>query len=79
MSEDQFTKLFKYIESRFSDMDKRFDGVHQDIDGLRNAVDSFAKQALDLQQEFIMLSRKVDRMETWIQQIAKKTGVELPY
>ncbi len=64
MSEDQFTKLFKYMGDRFSDMDKRFDKVDEKVDNIQGTLDSFAKQLLELNQEHLMLSRKVDRIES---------------
>jgi septal ring factor EnvC (AmiA/AmiB activator) len=79
MSEDEFSKLFKHMEKRFADMEKRFDKVDQRFDQLQSSVDAYAKQVLDLTQEHLMLARKVDRMEDWIQKIAQKTGVKLDY
>ena len=77
MSDDQFTKLFKYIEKRFDAVDNRFDTVDTEIADLKGAVAELGGQLRDYHQEMIMLTRKVDRMERWIHQIAKQTGVEL--
>lgn len=79
MSEDQFTELFKYMEGRFDAVDKRFDAVDTEIADLKGAVAELGGQLRDYHQEMIMLARKVDRMERWIHQIAKQTGVELPF
>ena len=43
------------------------------------AVDAYAKKADAYFQEMVMLSKKVDRQERWIQVIAKKVGVKLEY
>jgi hypothetical protein len=77
MSHDEFTKLFKYMEKSFSDMDQQFDGVKSMFGELQGSVDGYAKQILELTQEHLMLARRVDRMEHWIQQIAAKSGVKL--
>ena len=77
MSEDQFTKLFKYMGKRFDAVEKRFDMQDEKIEDLRGAVAELGGQLRDYHQEMIMLARKVDRMERWIHQIAKQTGVEL--
>ena len=79
MSEDQFTKLFKYMEKRFDQTDARFDQQDQQIADLKGAVGELGGQLRDYHQEMIMLARKVDRMERWIHQIAKKTGVDLQF
>lgn len=43
MDEDQFTRLFKYIEIRFDGIEKRMDtlATKDSVDRLTNAVDSF--------------------------------------
>lgn len=79
MSQDEFTKLFKYIEAFRRDVDKRFDGVDTEIRDLKGAVADLGGQIRDYHQEMIMLARKVDRMEHWIHEIAKQTGVKLSY
>lgn len=50
-----------------------------DIQNLLDAIDGYAQKADTFFQEMVMLSHKVDRHEKWIQQIAKKLGVELEY
>lgn len=79
MSEDQFTKLFKYMEKRFDAVDKRFDKVDADIRDTKSAVAELAGQLKDYHTELVMLAHKVDRLEKWINQIAQKTGVKLEY
>jgi hypothetical protein len=77
MSQDEFTKLFKYIERRFNQVDQRFDKVDEEIGDLKLAVGELAGQIKDYHQEMVMLARKVDRMERWIHEIAKQTGIKL--
>lgn len=81
MSQDEFTKLFKYIESFRKDVEKRFDetATKEQVDKLTSTVDGLASQIMDYHQEMLMLAHKVDRMERWIHQIAEKTGVKLSY
>lgn len=47
MSEDQFTKLFKYMEKRFNDVDKRFDMQDAKISELSVAVADLGGQIRD--------------------------------
>lgn len=44
MSDDQFTKLFTYMEEKFSNVDKRFDEVDRKFDQLQTTVDAYAKK-----------------------------------
>ena len=38
MSEDQFTKLFTYVQKRFDDMDKKFEEAKNDRADIRGAI-----------------------------------------
>jgi chromosome segregation ATPase len=79
MSEDQFTKLFKYMQKEFTHVNGRFDKQDEKIDDLTGAVAELGGQLKDYHQELVMLARKVDRLERWINQIAQQTGVKLEY
>jgi hypothetical protein len=81
MSKDEFTKLFKYMEKRFDDVDKRLEQTvtKSEFNKLINTVDGYAKRVVDLAQEHLMLGHKVDRLEGWVHQIARKTGVKLKF
>lgn len=81
MSQDEFTKLFNYMENKFSVIEKRLDetATKKQLDDLTNTVDGIAKAMTEYHQEMLMLARKVDRMEQWIHEIAEKTGVKLSY
>jgi len=79
MSEDEFTKLFKYMQKEFKSINSRFDEVDIRFDHLTNAVDAYAKQTETYMQEMLALAHKVDRLEQWILKIAEATGVKLTY
>jgi len=77
MSEDQFTKLFKYmqefrkeVDGRFNEHDKRFDEVINLIDGYGGKIDSYA-------QEMAAMDHKINRLEKYIQVLADRAGVDL--
>lgn len=79
MSEDQFTKMFKYMQDEFKAAGQdRLEMKNMIID-LQGSVDAYAKQVLDITQEHLMLGRKVDRIEQWVQQIASAAGIKLEY
>lgn len=81
MSQDEFTKLFKYVQEMRSDINQRLDNTatKKQVDDLTNTVDGLAKLIADYNQEMLMMGHKVDRSEQWINQIAAKTGVQLEY
>ena len=77
MSEDQFTKLFNYIEAfrdevkgEFKRQDQRFDDLTSIIDGYAGKIDSYA-------QEMAAMDHKINRLEKYIQVLADKAGVDL--
>ncbi|MGH7195567.1 MAG: hypothetical protein ACREGA_02195 [Candidatus Saccharimonadales bacterium] len=77
MSDDQFTKLFKYMQGEFQKVNERFDETDAKIDSYAGAVDTYAKQTETYMQEMLALAHKVDRLEQWIYKIAEATGVKL--
>jgi len=77
MSEDQFTKLFKYmqefrqdVDGKFSIVDKRFDLLTDIIDGYANKIDTYA-------QEMAAMDHKISRLEKYIQVLADNAGIDL--
>jgi uncharacterized coiled-coil DUF342 family protein len=51
MSEDQFTKLFKYMEKRFDVVDKKFDEAAVDRADIRGAIAELSAQVRDYHNE----------------------------
>lgn len=81
MSQDEFTKLFKYMQGEFKTINDRLEqtATRDELDRLTSAIDGYAKKVDDYTQEMLMLAHKVDRLEKWINQIAASTGVKLEY
>lgn len=77
MSDDQFTKLFKYIEEFRQEVGKRFDENAKEHADIRGAIAELSAQVKSYHEEMLFLSHKVDRLERWIHEIAKQTGVKL--
>jgi len=77
MSDDQFTKLFTYIENFRSDVNKRFDEAKEDRADIRGAIAELGAQMRDYHHEMVFLSRQVDKLKEAILQIAQETGVKL--
>jgi uncharacterized coiled-coil DUF342 family protein len=77
MSDDQFTKLFKYIEQRFNDSNERFDRIDSKIADLSGAIGELSTQMRDYHNEMTVTSHQMDKLREVILQIAKETGVKL--
>lgn len=80
MSDDEFTKLFKYMEKRFDDMDKRLDNVasEESVDRLRNTIDAFVKRLDTNEVEQAARDAQFERLLAWAREVSKQTGVPLP-
>lgn len=77
MSEDQFTKLFKYIQEFRADVNERFEEIHRDQADIRAAIAELSSQVRDYHNETLVLTRQVDKLREAILQIAKETGIKL--
>jgi len=77
MNDDQFTKLFKYVEQRFDTIDKRFDELKHDQADIRGAIGELSAQVRDYHNEMTVTSHQMDKLRDAILQIAKETGVKL--
>lgn len=77
MSDDQFTKLFKYMQQEFAAVRSDISDVKNSVDSYANAVDAFSKRTETYMQEMLALGHKVDRLEQWILKVAEATGVKL--
>ena len=79
MSDDQFTKLFRYMEKRFDEIDKRLDtmATKDDISKVYNILDQHTAMLEDLTAETAALKSSDNRQTRQIEYIAKQTGVDL--
>jgi hypothetical protein len=59
VSEDQFTKLFKYIETKFEEVNRKLDekASQKSVDNLINTIDGFVKRLDTYQTEQAMRDR----------------------
>jgi uncharacterized coiled-coil DUF342 family protein len=77
MSEDEFSKLFKYLEKRFDGIEKQLEAARRDRADIRGAVAELGAQIRDYHHEMVFLSHQVDKLKQAILQIAQETGVNL--
>ena len=76
MSEDQFLKLFKYIEKRFDVVDKKFENNDARFDQVMSALDSILKQNETSEQERLISNHQLDCHEQWIEKTAAQLRVK---
>lgn len=79
MTNDEFMKLFKYVQKEFKQVNDRLEqtATKDELNKLTNAIDAYAKQTEKYMQEMLALGNKVDRLEQWILKVAEATGVKL--
>ena len=81
MSEDQFTKLFKYMQKGFADADRRIDNLegklNKRFDEVIIIIDGYAAKIDTYAQEMAAMEHKINRLEKYIQILAEKAGVDL--
>lgn len=79
MKDDQFTKLFRYMEKRFDEIDKHLDIVatKDDISKVYDILDQHTAMLEDLTAETAALKSSDNRQTRQIEYIARQTGVDL--
>jgi hypothetical protein len=80
MKEDEFTKLFKYIEEFRSEVNRRFDETapKSSMDHLINTLDGFLRRLDDNEIEQAARDLQFNRLVEWAREVSKKTGVPMP-
>ena len=80
LTDEDIQKLLNALPQFFvtrEEMDLKFEAMHESFSELQVSIDAYAKKADAYFQEMVMLSHKVDRIESWVRKIAKETGVTL--
>ncbi len=79
MSEDQFTKLFKYIEEFRGEVNEKFSDTasQASLDRLTNTIDSFVKRLDDNELEDAAMKNQFNRLLEWARKVSEKTGIPL--
>jgi len=80
LGEKDIQKLIEVFATREEVATKTdLEDLRKDFARLETSVDAYAKKADAYFQEMLMLARKVDRLEKWVSEIAKKLGMKLEY
>lgn len=79
MSNDKFTKLFKYMTDRFDRIDKSLEGKASTADMQRvlSLLDELAKRQEISDDEKLVMGHQLERLDRWTHELAKKIGYEL--
>jgi hypothetical protein len=79
MSEDEFTKLFRYVSERFDKLDKAIEDKASSADMQRvlGLLDSLAKRQEISDDERLVMGHQLDRLDHWVHELADKIGFEL--
>jgi hypothetical protein len=79
MKDDQFEKLFKYMEEFRAEVNQRLDAQDKKIDAIYNILDAHLKKIEDILIENAARDRQQERLEKWVFQIADKLDLKLKY
>ena len=79
VSQEQFMKLFNYIEEFKAEMISQLENKtsRESVDHLTSAVDSLSKYYVDHEVEQVARDAQFDRLLKWAKESSKKTGVPL--
>lgn len=79
MSNDEFTKLFKYIQEFRSEINSKLDEKASDADMQRiiNVLDSLGSRQEISDDERLVMGHQLDRLDRWTHELAKKIGYTL--
>lgn len=76
MSEDEFTRLFKYMQKEFALVRADSENVRQQVMRVYDSVDGLAKRTETDDQERAAIIGQLDRQESWIKRAASKLHVK---
>jgi uncharacterized coiled-coil DUF342 family protein len=79
MSDDQFTRLFKYMEEFRADFNHHMEESRREHADIRAAIGELSAQVKDYHEETMVIKHQLDQMREAIKQIAAETGVKLKF
>ncbi len=79
MNEDQFLKLFKYVEEFRIEINKKLDEKASElsIDKLTRTIDGFVKRLEDHEVEIAARDSQFEKLLIWARKVSEKTGIPL--
>lgn len=79
MSDDQFTKLFKYMQKQFAEVNRRLDekASQSSVDKLTSTIDAFVRRLNDNEAEQAARDHQFEKLLAWARKVSEKTGIPL--
>lgn len=79
MSQDEFTKLFQYMQKMQSKLENVAENMatKKDIQKIIDKFDSIEKQLEISEDERLVMGHQLERLDRWTHELAKKIGYEL--
>jgi hypothetical protein len=79
MSEDEFTRLFKYMTERFDKIDKALEekASKDDMQRVLGLLDEVARRVEISDDERLVIGHQLDRLDRWTHALANKIGYDL--
>jgi hypothetical protein len=79
MDNDDFTKLFKYIQEFRTEVNSKLDekASNKDMQIVLNLLDSLAKRQEISDDERLVMGHQLDRLNQWTHELANKIGYTL--
>jgi hypothetical protein len=79
MDDDQFTKLFKYIEEFRAEVNTKLDekASQNSMERLLNTLDGFLKRLDDIESDQSARDLQFERLLEWARLVSQKTGIPL--
>ncbi len=83
MSQDEFTKLFTYMQKEFAEVNARLDELKTefkgDIDGIYTKLDDIAASIDEEDTERAAMIAQLDRHDRWHHEVADHIGLTLQH
>jgi chromosome segregation ATPase len=79
MSDDQFTRLFKYMQKRFDNVDKQLEKNEHEHADMRGSMAELSAEVRDYRNEVLVMGHQVSQHAGAIAQLATATGVKLDF
>jgi archaellum component FlaC len=74
----QVSDRFDVVSDQFNAVNEKIDAQNEKYDRLLNTIDGFIGRIDKYETELVARDAKIERLERWIKEIAKKTDVALP-
>ncbi len=79
MNDDQFTKLFTYIEDFRSEVNEKLDekASQSSLDSLQRTIDRFVNRLDEQEIELRARDSQFEKLLVWARKVSEKTGIPL--